>query len=126
MWIKRDFLENLALDELLEAIFIRGPRQIGKSSILTQIKPKAESFLSMDDISLQQKAMTDPAFLPAALVKKRVKKVCKFLGLKTAAYAKVGQFGWDDLIEVDSSGYGNRGKLSLCIIWRTYCSFRNP
>lgn len=63
MWIQRDFLKNLTVSGLLEAIFIRGPRQIGKSSILTQISPPAESFLYMDDLNIQQKAQTDPGFL---------------------------------------------------------------
>ena len=56
-------MDNLVVDELLESIFIRGPRQIGKSSILTKITPTAESFLSMDDFSIQQRAATDPTFL---------------------------------------------------------------
>ncbi len=63
MWIKRDFLDNLDHSRLLEAIFIRGPRQIGKSSILAQLVPPAKSFLYMDDLNIQQQAQNDPIFL---------------------------------------------------------------
>lgn len=63
MWIIRDFLDNLKSSELLEAIFIRGPRQTGKSSILAQMEPSAETLLYMDDLNIQHRAQTDPAFL---------------------------------------------------------------
>lgn len=63
MWIERDFLNNIQPDRLLEAILIRGPRQIGKSSILSKIKPLAKSELYLDDITLRAQAIENPDFL---------------------------------------------------------------
>lgn len=63
MWIQRDFFRHLTSVSLLEAIFIRGPKQIGKSSILDRLTPEARSFLYLDDINTQQQAQSDPTFL---------------------------------------------------------------
>lgn len=63
MWIKRDILNNFDLESCLESLFFRGPRQTGKSSILTRLQPEAQSFLFLDDLALQQGATEDPQLL---------------------------------------------------------------
>lgn len=63
MWIKRDFLENFNYKNCLEAIYLRGPRQIGKSSLLLRLIPDKASLINMDDLGVRQKAQKDPLFL---------------------------------------------------------------
>lgn len=63
MWIKRDILDNFNLKSCLESLFFRGPRQTGKSSILTRLQPEAQSLLFLDDLALKQSATEDPQFL---------------------------------------------------------------
>lgn len=42
------------------ALFIRGPRQTGKSSLLEKMVPLAQSHIYLDDIHLQKRAEEDP------------------------------------------------------------------
>lgn len=63
MWIQRDLLKNFNIESLLEAVFIKGPRQTGKSSLLNRLEPTSNTFLSMDDLHIQQRAQQDPGLL---------------------------------------------------------------
>jgi predicted AAA+ superfamily ATPase len=63
MWIQRDFLQNFTLETCLEAIFLKGPRQIGKTSLLERLKPELKSTLYLDDLSIREKATKDPEFV---------------------------------------------------------------
>jgi predicted AAA+ superfamily ATPase len=63
MWINRDFLTNLDLTQLLEAILLRGPRQTGKSALLRRLIPAALGQLSFDDLEVRARADSDPKFL---------------------------------------------------------------
>lgn len=47
------------------------------------------------------------ASYPSNVMKRRANKVCKFLGHDSAAFAKAGDYTWDDLLEVDRSGYAH-------------------
>lgn len=63
MWINRDILNNFDLNSCLESIFVRGPRQTGKSSILFRLQPEAKTLLYFDDLGIRQSANEDPKFL---------------------------------------------------------------
>lgn len=63
MWIKRDFLNNFNLNQSLESILLRGPRQIGKTSILLKMLPSLTSKLFLDDPNIQEQASKDPEFI---------------------------------------------------------------
>lgn len=63
MWIERDLFKSLKNLHLLEALFIRGPRQTGKSSLLEKMAPLAQSHIYLDDIHLQKRAEEDPRLL---------------------------------------------------------------
>lgn len=63
MWIQRDILSHFNLKSCLEAIFIRGPRQIGKSTILTKLQPESRTLLYFDDLAVRTSANEDPKFL---------------------------------------------------------------
>jgi len=63
MWIERDILNNFDLMSCMECLFFRGPRQTGKSSILTRLQPRSQSLLFLDDLALKQRATEDPQFL---------------------------------------------------------------
>jgi predicted AAA+ superfamily ATPase len=67
MWIKRDFLDNWAPDHSLEAILIRGPRQIGKTSMLLKMNPIPRSKLFLDDPNERDRAIQDPEFVLSQL-----------------------------------------------------------
>lgn len=45
------------------------------------------------------------ASYPGQVLKHRANNVCKFLGHNTAAFAKAGDYTWEDLLEVGRSGY---------------------
>ncbi|MDZ4677626.1 MAG: ATP-binding protein [Oligoflexia bacterium] len=67
MWIKRDFLENWSQNQCLEALLLRGPRQIGKTSILLKMQPTIRSKIFLDDPNERHKAMQDPEFVLSQL-----------------------------------------------------------
>lgn len=67
MWIKRDFLNNWSPEQSLEAILVRGPRQIGKTSMLLKMAPKPNSKIFLDDPNEQAKAVEDPEFVLSQL-----------------------------------------------------------
>lgn len=60
MLVKRDFLATLKKNTALEVVLLWGPRQVGKTTILTQLKLKSQVFL--DDLNLRTRAQHDPAF----------------------------------------------------------------
>lgn len=65
MWIKRDFLSNFVPDKCLEAVLLRGARQIGKSTMLLKLAPPPKSELYLDDPTLQAQSQNDPEFVLA-------------------------------------------------------------
>ena len=67
MWIKRDFLSNWRPNSSLEAILLRGPRQIGKTSMLLKMEPKPCSKIFLDDPNERSRAISDPEFVLSQL-----------------------------------------------------------
>lgn len=63
MWIQRDFLHKWGLEGSLEAILLRGPRQIGKTSMLLKMSPQPQSKLFLDDPNERARATSDPEFV---------------------------------------------------------------
>jgi hypothetical protein len=63
--ITRDFFTTLTARSRLEAVFLLGPRQVGKSTLLDQLELKSQVFL--DDLHLRQRANEDPAFFIESL-----------------------------------------------------------
>jgi predicted AAA+ superfamily ATPase len=63
MWINRDFLSIWSPDRSLEAILVRGPRQIGKTSLLLKMTPVPRSKIFLDDPNEQARAIEDPEFV---------------------------------------------------------------
>jgi predicted AAA+ superfamily ATPase len=61
MIVKRDFFDTLKAASTLEAVLLWGPRQVGKTTLLTQLDLASSLFL--DDLSLRQKAQRDPALV---------------------------------------------------------------
>ena len=67
MWIKRDFLDIWRPRTDLEAVLLRGPRQIGKTSVLLKMSPETKSQLFLDDPNQQTLANKDPEFVISQL-----------------------------------------------------------
>ena len=67
MWIERDFLNNWSSEQALEAILLRGPRQIGKTSLLLKMEPLPKSKIFLDDPNERARAMSDPEFVLSQL-----------------------------------------------------------
>lgn len=67
MWIKRDFLDKFDSNVTLEALLIRGPRQIGKTSLLLRMSPAPNSTLVLDDPGELARAREDAAFVISQL-----------------------------------------------------------
>jgi uncharacterized protein len=67
MWIKRDFLNNWDVNQGLEALLLRGPRQIGKTSMLLKMNPNPRSKIFLDDPNEQDRASSDPEFVLSQL-----------------------------------------------------------
>jgi uncharacterized protein len=67
MWIERDFLNNWDRSRGLEAIMLRGPRQIGKTSMLLKMNPSPRSKIFLDDPNEQSRAIQDPEFVLSQL-----------------------------------------------------------
>lgn len=61
MYVKRDLFEFLTTENQLEVILMWGPRQVGKTTLLSQLDLASTVFL--DDLHFRQKAQQDPAFL---------------------------------------------------------------
>ncbi len=61
MLVKRDFLDTLRTSSRLEAVLLWGPRQVGKTTLLSQLSLASSLFL--DDLLLRQKAQRDPALV---------------------------------------------------------------
>jgi predicted AAA+ superfamily ATPase len=61
MYVKRDFLATLQASSSLESVLLWGPRQIGKRTLLMQLKLASTLFL--DDLSLRKRAQNDPAIV---------------------------------------------------------------
>jgi predicted AAA+ superfamily ATPase len=67
MWINRDFLSNFQVSECLEVILLRGPRQVGKTSMLLKLGPAANSKVFLDDPGQRDRARNDPEFFVSQL-----------------------------------------------------------
>jgi uncharacterized protein len=63
MWIQRDLLTNFDPKTCLEVLYVKGPRQIGKTSLLSYLLPKLKSSLFFDDLRIRELARKDPQFL---------------------------------------------------------------
>lgn len=63
MWIERDFSTNFDPPRALECLYIKGPRQIGKTSVLVRLLPKVETEWFLDDLMIRERAKKDPEFL---------------------------------------------------------------
>jgi predicted AAA+ superfamily ATPase len=63
MWIIRDFIQNFDPMNGLEALIIRGPRQIGKSSLLLKLNPPVKDQIYLDDSAIRNSANIDPEFI---------------------------------------------------------------
>jgi predicted AAA+ superfamily ATPase len=66
MYVKRDFLATLEAASNLEAVLLWGPRQVGKTTLLTQLELGSTRYL--DDLSTRQRAENDPAFFMEDLI----------------------------------------------------------
>jgi uncharacterized protein len=58
--IERDILKNIVAKSRLESVLIWGPRQVGKTTILSTL-PHLKSMAFLDDLSLRERAENDPA-----------------------------------------------------------------
>lgn len=67
MWINRDFLTFWEPKNSLEVILLRGPRQIGKTSMLLKMEPPTRSKVFLDDPNERNRASSDPEFLLSQL-----------------------------------------------------------
>lgn len=67
MWIKRDFLTNWQVSSSLEAVLLRGPRQVGKSAMLLKMEPVLHSKIFLDDPNERGAAIKDPEFVLSQL-----------------------------------------------------------
>jgi len=67
MWIKRDFLNNWDQNRSLEAILLRGPRQVGKTSMLLKMAAAPRSKIFLDDPNEQERVVQDPEFVLSQL-----------------------------------------------------------
>jgi predicted AAA+ superfamily ATPase len=67
MWINRDFLNAWESSKSLEAVLLRGPRQIGKTSILLKMEPTPQSKFFLDDPNDRDRASSDPEFVLSQL-----------------------------------------------------------
>ena len=67
MWIKRDFLNNWSQNQSLEAILLRGPRQIGKTAMLLKMIPIPQSKIFLDDPNERDRAIQDSEFVLSQL-----------------------------------------------------------
>lgn len=63
MWIERDISQFFINYSGLEAAVLLGPRQVGKSSLLTKIQADPRAFVALDDLQLRSIAQRDPALL---------------------------------------------------------------
>jgi len=61
MYVARDFSNILTKETSLEAVLLWGPRQVGKTTLLSQLNLKASLFL--DDLGKRQASQEDPAFV---------------------------------------------------------------
>lgn len=61
MWIDRDLAGIFRNFALLEAVLVQGPRQVGKSSFLTEYAPGKPVLTQLDDLFLRSRAESDPA-----------------------------------------------------------------
>ena len=59
MYIKRDFSQTLGGSVHLEAVLLRGPRQVGKTTLLDHLDLASE--VCLDDLFLRRRAQNDPA-----------------------------------------------------------------
>ncbi len=60
MYVNRDFFDTLKAHSQLECVLLRGPRQVGKTTLLDLMDLRSKVFL--DDLSARQRAQEDPAF----------------------------------------------------------------
>jgi predicted AAA+ superfamily ATPase len=67
MWIKRDFLSHWRPGQSLEALLLRGPRQIGKTAMLLKMEPPLGSQIYLDDPNERQRVKEDPEFVLSQL-----------------------------------------------------------
>lgn len=58
--VNRDFFDIIKAHSQLECVFLRGPRQVGKTTLLDLLDLKSKVFL--DDLGARQRAQQDPAF----------------------------------------------------------------
>lgn len=65
MYVKRDLLDILKALNQLESVLLWGPRQVGKTTLLSQLELASTIFL--DDIHHRQKAQQDPALFLSGL-----------------------------------------------------------
>ena len=56
-------MNNWSSNKSLEAILLRGPRQIGKTSMLLKMNPSPRSKIFLDDPNEQSRASDDPEFM---------------------------------------------------------------
>ena len=59
--ILRDLIWNLSREATLEVVLLLGPRQVGKSTLLEQLK--VASHLVLDDLGLRERIQSDPALV---------------------------------------------------------------
>lgn len=60
VYVNRDFFDIIKAHSQLECVFLRGPRQVGKTTLLDLLDLKSKVFL--DDLGARQRAQQDPAF----------------------------------------------------------------
>lgn len=63
MWINRDLSSQFLPYRGLEVAVVLGPRQVGKTSLLTRSQPDSLALISLDDLQLRSIARKDPALL---------------------------------------------------------------
>jgi len=61
MYVTRDLSSSILANSHLESVLLWGPRQVGKTTLLESMNLKTRLFL--DDLSLRQRAQSDPAFI---------------------------------------------------------------
>jgi len=63
MYIKRTVEEQIKkVNDYYPVLVLRGPRQVGKSTILLKIKPSNMKYVTLDDLNIRSLALSDPEY----------------------------------------------------------------
>ena len=59
--IKREIETSInRINDTFRVLMVTGPRQVGKTTVLSELKPKEMNYVTLDDLSLREEAQTHP------------------------------------------------------------------